>query len=213
MKKNYSDLLSSVLFFILGLILFTNPNAVVKFISYVLGGILIVVGLYKSVNYYIQDKRLGVVNRNEIAFGITAIVLGIIFIVLASAIEFLIRVVFGAWMIIEGLNKISRTFYTTDRTSKFYTLLVIGIVFIGAGIYVVMSSNLVLQIIGLFMVIYAIIDLVSFFIYNKNVKIKEDDEEENVKELNVIVQDNVVEAEVTEKKKKTKKEKTDKKKN
>ena len=76
-----------------------------------------------------------------------------------------------------------------------------------------MSSNLVLQIIGLFMVIYAIIDLVSFFIYNKNVKIKEDDEEENVKELNVIVQDNVVEAEVTEKKKKTKKEKTDKKKN
>lgn len=207
MKKN--SLLSSIIFFVLGIILFTRPDALVKFISYLFGGVLIVVGLYKSANYYIQDKRLGVVNRNEIAFGITAIVLGVIFIVLASAIEFLIRIVFGFWMILEGITKITNTFYTTDRSSKFYALMVTGFIFAAAGVYTIASSNLALKVIGLFMIIYGVMDFATYFINVEKSDVSSNIKEEIVKEISTMTNDEEVkEAEIVEEEKSKKKTKS-----
>ncbi len=207
MKKNGNNsLFSAIAFFVIGLILFLNPKAVINFISYCIGGILIIVGLYKVANYYIQDKRLGIVNRNEMAFGITAIVLGIVFIFLASAIELLLRFVVGGYLILSGLGKIMQTFYTTDRSNKFYALIVVGILFIGAGLYTVIESNLPLSIIGLFMLLYGLINFVSYFVY-KDLNI----DTENQREKSVVIEkEKVIETEVVEEdsdnKKETKKE-------
>jgi len=188
-KYSKTTLISGIVFFVLGIIIFLNPDLLVKVVSYGLGGLLILIGIYRTISYYIQDKRLGIVNRNEIAFGITAIVLGIVFIFLADAIELLLRFVVGGWLLIAGLNKIIKTFYTTDRNSKFYALLVIGIILIGIGLYIILVSNLALSIIGLFMMIYGLIDFISYFVY-KDKKLVED----------VIVQKTIVveEAEVVE---------------
>lgn len=180
MKNNgKTSLISGLVFFILGIVIFLNPETVVKFVSYCLGGLLIGLGLYKCFNYYIQDKRLGIVNRNEMAFGITAIILGVVFIFLADAIELLLRFVVGGWLIIAGLGKIAKTFYTTERDSKFYALLVVGVIFIGIGLYIVLVSNLALSIIGLFMMIYGLIDFISYFVYKE----KMEDTKQEVKTL------------------------------
>ncbi len=193
MKKNNFNLFSALAFFVFGLIIFIDPNAVVKFISYCIGGLLILVGVYKAANYYIQDKRLGVVNRNEMAFGITAIILGIVFIFLASAIELLLRIVVGGYLILMGIGRIAMTFYTTDRTSKFYALIVVGLLLIGGGVYLIAFSNLI-GIVGLFMMLYGLIDFVSYFVYkdknddkivDNNVR-KESKREEKVEEVELI---------------------------
>lgn len=187
MKNNKMPLITGILFTIVGIIVFFNPYIVVKFISYFFGGLLIAIGGYKTVNYYVQDKNLGVVNQNEIAFGITAIVLGLLFIFLAGTIEFLIRFIIGGWLVVAGISKLSNTFYTTDRTSKFYALIIIGFIYIGIGLYIILVSNLALSIIGLFMAIYGIIDLTSFFVYKdmkkdisklKEIKVQEAEVEE-----------------------------------
>lgn len=191
MKSNKISLITGVLFTVVGLVVFFKPDVVVKFISYFLGGLLIAVGAYKAVNYYIKDKNLGVVNQNEMAFGITAIVLGLLFIFLAGTIELLIRFIIGAWLIFAGISKISYTFYTTDRTKKFYSLLLVGIIYISIGLYIILVSNLALSIIGLFMAIYGIIDVVSFFI-SKDMKTDRTDDD-SIKKLPV------QEAEVVEK--------------
>jgi len=167
MKKKKMSLLTGLLFFILGIIVFINPEVLVKTISYGLGGVLILTGAYKTLNYYIQDTNLGIVNRNEIAFGVTAIFLGIIFIFLADAIELLLRLIVGGWMIISGLNKIFKTFYSTTRNSKFYSFFIVGTFLILVGLYIIFVSNLALSIIGLFMMIYGIIDFV-YCILSKN---------------------------------------------
>lgn len=168
-KSSKVSLISGLTFFVLGVIIFLNPEILVKVISYGLGGLLILIGIYKTANYYIQDKRLGVVNRNELAFGITAIILGIVFIFLADAIELLLRFIVGGWLVIAGFNKIISTFYTTDRNSKFYSLLIIGIILISIGLYIILVSNLALSIIGLFMMFYGIIDFISYFVYKNNI--------------------------------------------
>ena len=203
MKKNSKvSLISGIAFFILGLIIFLNPELLVKAISYGFGGLLILIGIYKSINYYIQDKRLGIVNRNEIAFGITAIILGIVFIFLADAIELLIRFIVGGWLVIAGLSKIVKTFYTTDRSSKFYALLIIGLILILIGLYIILVSNLALSIIGLFMMIYGIIDFISYFVYKPSVEVKMD-VEDNYIELSEEISNKdeiVIETEFIEKK-------------
>ena len=208
MKKNQKlSLISSIIFFLLGLVIFLNPETIVKFASYCLGGMLLALGIYKSINYYIQDKRLNIVNRNELAFGITAIVLGVVFIFLADAIELLLRFVVGGWLLIAGLSKIFQTFFTTDRNSKFYALIIVGIILIGIGLYIILISNLALSIIGLFMMLYGLIDFISYFIYKEKIT---DSIEENI----VVVEEaEVEEKEDVEEIKKDKKKNKDKKNN
>ena len=199
-KTSKVSLISGIVFFILGTIIFLNPELLVKVISYGLGGLLILIGIYKSCNYYIQDKRLGIVNRNEIAFGITAIILGIIFIFLADAIELLIRFIVGGWLVIVGISKIFTTFFTTDRDSKFYALIVIGIILILIGIYIILVANIALSIIGLFMMIYGLIDFISYFVYKNNVNVNPYKEDLEIEKNNKLIKDEkIIDAEFEEK--------------
>jgi len=209
-NNNKTSLISGLVFFILGIIIFLHPDTVVKFASYCLGGLLIGLGLYKIANYYIQDKRLGVVNRNEMAFGITAVVLGVLFIFLAGTLELLLRFIVGGWLVIAGLGKIGTTFYTTDRDSKFYALIVVGVIYIGIGLYIVLVSNLALSIVGLFMMIYGLTDFISYFVYRKKQEIIEEKIKEEIAEEFIDTKKNkdeiIIETEFEEKElKKTKK--------
>ncbi len=187
-KSNNYSLVSGIIFFVLGIILFTKPDVFIKAISYVFGGILILIGLYKILNYYIKDKNLKVVNRNEMAFGVTAVILGLVFIFLADAIELVLRFIIGGYLILIGIGKVMQTFYTTDRSSKFYALIVVGLVIVITGIYTIVNSNLPLKIIGLFMMIYGLIDFISFFIYKDMVSspaLKDQEKEDKKNDENI----------------------------
>lgn len=157
--------LNGIIFFVLGLIVFFNPDSIIQFVSYFLGGLLIGLGIYKCSSYYVQNKKTGIVNSNELYFGITVIVLGLVIILLSSAVELLFKLVIGIWLILSGISKIYSTFTSTDRSHKFYTLLIMGVIFIAAGLYTILVSNLAVKLIGLFMAIYGIIEFASFFVY------------------------------------------------
>ena len=75
-KQSALSLLSSIVFLIFGIVIFAEPDGVVKLMSNLFGIALIAMGAYRTINYLIQNKRLQVVNYNEIAFGVTAIVFG-----------------------------------------------------------------------------------------------------------------------------------------
>ncbi len=208
MKREKTSLIASLLFIIVGMIIFVKPDIVVKFTSYLCGGVFILVGIYKCINYYVKDKNLKVVNYYELAFGITAIVLGLLFILLASTIELLIRIFIGLYLILRGINYIMQTFYTTTRDKKFIALIVMGLIFIGIGLYIVIERNLVLSIVGLFMALYGLIDFISYFVYKDKENIDEKNDNNN-KEVRTIKNKEVVEEvefeQVKEKKKKGKK--------
>lgn len=180
-------LLSSIVFFILGMIIFVKPEMVVKVISYVIGGGLILVGVYSTISYIVNDRRLKVVNYNEIMFGITAIILGLLFILLAGAIELLLRIVVGVWVIMSGISRIYTSMIYPVRDARFYSLIIVGIILIGLGFYIVFYSNLAISIIGLFMMLYGLIDFISYFVYknaslevNKKINSKEDVKEAEI---------------------------------
>ena len=55
-KTGWTSLLSSIVFAILGIILITNPEGTVKFVSAILGIMFILAGAYKIISYYQVEK-------------------------------------------------------------------------------------------------------------------------------------------------------------
>ena len=77
------------------------------------------------------------------------------------------------------------TFYTNDRGTIFYSLLIMGVLFIASGIYTITTANLTFKLLGLIMIIYGIMDLVGYFVTKDKVvkaKPKEVEEAELIEE-------------------------------
>ena len=93
-----SSLLSSIIFFILGCVLFTNPGGIVEFIAYILGGVLIIVGIIDYLSYRKTYKNLNIANNSLLVTSIVLVILGIISIVCSGVIETVVRLIIGSWV-------------------------------------------------------------------------------------------------------------------
>ena len=82
--KSYSDVISliySIIFFILGAIIFTKPEVIILFISYVIGGIFAIIGLFKCIKNYLDIKKDNSISSKEVIAGILLIIIGLVFII------------------------------------------------------------------------------------------------------------------------------------
>lgn len=170
--KNYSNvtsLISAIIFFIIGSIIFTNPNSTVKFIAYVLGGCFIVIGLFKIINYANLKKKEQEVFIRDLSIGIIALISGLILVIFSNAVETLIRVLTGAWILFNGINLLVNSIKEKKNNDKSYnTLIVLSILMIIGGIYMILRNNLVFQMIGLCIMIYSIIEIIGYIYYSQN---------------------------------------------
>lgn len=168
--KNYSGvgvLISSIIFFILGAVMFTNPEAVVLVVSYVIGGLIIIFGIYKCIKNYVEVKKDNQTSSKEMVLGIVLVVIGLVFIFLANVIEALVRLVIGGWILFSGINRLSNVLMLDKKTSKFFVLLGISIVLILGGLYTILETNLAFKAIGIVLMIYSAIEIFGY-IFNKN---------------------------------------------
>lgn len=191
MKKNIriekSSIIISILFFLLGLILYIDFNKVINFVSYVLGTIIIGLGVYKLWSYYRKKLNNDLTDYNEFGFGVVDLILGILIIVLADAFTTILRFFVGGWVLLAGINRFVQAMsYNELKKNKFVSLLVMSIIVIGLGVYIILNKNS-LDIIGLLIMIYSVIEIIESIMFRTSIK------EEPVSE--------VIEAEVVEKKK------------
>lgn len=195
--KSYSSitsLISSIIFFILGAIMFTNPDAIVLFVSYVIGGLIIILGLFSCVKNYLDVKKDNTISSRGMVLGIVLIVIGLVFIFLAGVIEALVRLIIGGWILFSGIIRLINTLYLPKNTSKFWILLVLSLLLVSGGLYTILETNLAFKAIGIVLMIYAVIEIFGY-IFNK----KDPMEKETVKS-----KEKVVDAVLIEKKDKDK---------
>lgn len=167
--KNYSNiisLISSILFLILGAIMFTKPEAIILFISYVLGGIMIIIGLFKCIKNYLYVKKDNSISSSEMIMGIVLMVIGIVFIFLANVIEALVRLLIGGWILFSGINRLINALHLNKKTSRFIVFLSIAILLIITGLYTILEANLAFQTTGIVLMIYSFIEIFGY-IFNK----------------------------------------------
>ena len=160
-----SSLLSSIIFFILGCVFFTNPGGIVEFIAYILGGVLIIVGIIDYLSYRKTYKNLNIANNSLLVTSIVLVILGIISIVCSGVIETVVRLIIGSWVLYSG---IMRLIYTLNsKENSFTSRLIVSILLIICGLYIILKTNLVFKFIGLALIFYSILEIIGFISYTK----------------------------------------------
>ena len=162
-------ILESVIIGVFGALLIWNPQGILKTVFYVIGIFLIVKGVYHIVNYFAVHGKYDFYN-NDLLYGIIALVFGVIAVVLWEQLSGAIGIVVGAWMIYGSLVRLNTAIklHAAGVKEWFYVLL-LSLVMLALGIYMVVSVNAVLTVVGWIMIAAAVVGIVDDAIFIKNV--------------------------------------------
>lgn len=167
-KKDSFSIISAILFLILGILLISNPDGVVKFITYILGAIIIIAGIAKLIFY--KKNKEAINNTNNLTIGIVLIVIGFITMFLSSAITFAIKLILGGWLIYSGISKLVLSLKLREnKIETWYIPLISAIIMILCGLYTIIFVNIFGIASGIILVIYSIAEIIQFIIVPKNI--------------------------------------------
>ena len=171
-KVIWPSLLSSIFLLLLGLLLFFKSSETLVGISYLIGGILIALGVIAIISF-LRNKTRDVFVQLNIVYGVVSIVAGIFLVTVPEFIGSIIPIVVGIAVIISSSFKVQQALVLKNLDNRYFLpSLIMAILCLICGVVVLFNpftSALVLtQIIGLFMIIYAILDIINSFILRKS---------------------------------------------
>ncbi len=211
-----TTVISSLCLILLGFLLIFKAKDVMFFLSYVVGAILVALGTVSIIRFLRRAKNQEPTDL-EFAYGMISIILGIIVISHPQGIASIVPIILGIAIIINSANKLDYSMQLKAEKNKVWkTTMLIAIISTLCGIVLLFNpfaaAEAATKVIGAFIIIYAILDLVSAFTVRKTII----NISANVKELEIQDADVVEEEEETEEvkekkpaKKKNKKEKKD----
>ena len=206
MKKFFrSSLITSLFLIALGLLLIFQSDAVIYSISYIIGGILIALGVLGIIKF-VQGTNKEQQTELDIVYGILSVILGIVVIKNPQAIASIIPTILGISIVINSATKLQYAFELKANGNNLWkSTMVISIISTLCGIVLIFNPFKALtsftKIVGIFIVIYAVLDMISTFTIKRNVKIFQKTMKEEITEA-VVVKEEVDE---TEEEKTTKK--------
>lgn len=170
-KMFISSILSSAVLLVIGLLLFIRPEGTLSLISYTIGGILVIIGTNSLINYY-RGKEY--VSKFELVYGVLGVLGGFVLILNPKAIVSLIPFILGVWIVISSLSKLKYSMNVTSKKNKAGIIsLAITILTLILGIVLIFNpfsgAVFITKMIGLFLFVYAILDIVQSSIIKKDV--------------------------------------------
>ena len=171
-KVIWPSLISSIFLLLLGLLLFFKSGATLIGISYLVGGVLIALGVIAIINF-LRNRSKDIFVELNIVYGIVSIVAGIFLVTVPEFIGSIIPIVVGIAVIISSSFKIQQALVLKNLGSKYFApSIIMAISCLICGVVILFnpftSAVVVTQIIGLFMIIYAVLDIINSFILKKS---------------------------------------------
>jgi len=185
-KTSYKmSMIYSIVFILIGLLLFLDPAGFVELISYMIGMLLLIIGTNNVLNY--SRNRDLAVNKTLLVVGVILFIVGIFLIVKPTFIGKIVPSIIGVCLIIKAIEKLMYLSYISDKNSEQYMIsLISGIIIMIAGIFLLFNplsgTLIVTQIIGVIIVVYSVMDIIekikykNMFNNKKNEKVKIIDE-------------------------------------
>lgn len=182
-KITLNNLVYSLLFLVFGIILLTSTEDLISIVSKVIGIVLIIGGIVKSIIYIYMKGKLGEYKFSELAIGLLIIFCGVLLIICSSALSFAIRTVVGIWTLFAGINRIilAISVKSVDNTG-FKMYLSTSIIMILVGILLI--SGLFDQIIGILIIIYSITEIIDYIYFKSKSKNYEPDLKDDLSQKN-----------------------------
>lgn len=191
-----TNLISSLFFLVLGIFMIKTDEGIVSIISKVVGALLIVVGIVKSIKYIYLKGKLGEYDIKELIFGIVIACVGVLFILFSSAFDYALSVIVGIWTLFAGINRLILALSIRNENKiGFRMYLSSSIVMILMGI--ILTSYLFNDFLGIFIIIYAISEIVDY-IYSRYHEKKNNKDNSIVKKQKKIKNEKVIDAIIEE---------------
>ncbi len=166
-RTNWTDIVISILFVILGVLLIIKPSEMVSVISILLGMVLFIIGFLKLVDYFTSKDK----EDYLLTFALVAAVLGVIVLYCSDVITGIFRVLLGIWIIVSGIKNFQTSLVWKEVKSSLWTITVVcALLMIVAGIVILVSNTLAIRMVGIAIVIYAILDIVARSIFMKKIQ-------------------------------------------
>lgn len=176
MKKFFrSSIITSVVLLVLGLLLFFQSEATIVVISYVIGGILVALGVLAIIKF-IQGTNKEGKNELEIVYGVVTVILGILIIKNPEAIASVIPLILGVAIVISSATKLQYAFELRANKNKLWkATMLVSIISTLCGVILLFNpfkgAVVFTKVVGMFIIIYALLDIISTFTIKRNVKI------------------------------------------
>lgn len=203
-----STILTSVILMILGLLLIFESETTIVSISYIIGTVLITIGALTIINF-IRKYQNNIKGSLDIIYGTVTTILGILVITNPHAIASVIPFVVGIGIIVNSASKLQSALELKQTDNKLWkTTMIISIISAICGVILLFNpfagAVLFTRIVGIFITIYAILDIISTITIRKNVNDIHNAIEASIIEADVIDDDTKKKRKGKRKDKKTK---------
>ena len=208
LKKFFaSSLVTSITLLLLGLLLIFQSEITIISISYIIGGILIALGILGIIKF-IKDLNNEYKEELNIVYGVVTIILGILVIKNPHAIASILPIVIGIGIIINSATKLQYAFeLKAINNSLWKSTLIISIIGVILLFNPFKGAVFLTKIVGILIALYAILDIISTFSIRNNVREIHKTLEETIKDADVIEEKE--DKKETKDKKKSKKRKSE----
>jgi len=174
--KSYSSqtsLLSSILFFIFGAILWKTADDLLNVVSIIIGTILAISATVSLIIYFVQSRN-GIPKKGNLIYGIIAIIIAAIFIFCSDVVEQAIRFIIGGWILLTGIIRLITVLSMNKKDKTFFQLLIVAALLIFVCIYTIVKDLFGLDYIGIIIMVYSAIEIIGYILYSKDKPQKED---------------------------------------
>lgn len=201
-----STIITSIILMILGLLLIFESETTIVSISYIIGTVLITIGALTIINF-IRKYQNNIKSSLDIIYGTVTTILGILVITNPHAIASIIPLIVGIGIIINSASKLQSALELKQNDNKLWkATMIISIISAICGVVLLFNpfegAVIFTRIVGIFITIYAILDIISTITIRKNVN-----------DIHNVIEASIIEADVIDDndKKKRKNKRKDKK--
>ena len=189
-----SSIATSIFLIILGILLVFQSEMTIMAISYVIGGILVAIGALALIRYIKKAADKESTSELDIIYGIVTIIFGVIIIQNYQALSSIIPIVLGVTIIVSSVGKLNYAFQLkADDNQLWKTTMIISIISTICGVVLLFNPFSaaigIMKIIGIFIIVYAILDLVSTIAIKSSVTKIYDAVEETIVDAEIIEDD------------------------
>ena len=171
-RTTTSIIISSVIAFILGLIMAVVPNVSLQAMSIVIGIFMIMYGVALMVldfmAHHVYIPFYGIMS------GLLSIIAGIILIAMPNVLSVVFAIALGIWIILSSVNVISISLTVRGKVQNWYLWLLLGIIDLICGVIILFnpfaSSISIVVLGGIIIMVHSVITIVDMIMIKNDAK-------------------------------------------
>lgn len=168
-KAGWFSIIVAIIYIILGIILIANPGAALDVVAIVTGIIFLIVGIIKVIDYFVLQGNYDFYNY-ELIHGLVAFIIGIIILAYARQVSSIFVILLGIWITYSGLMNLTLSMKLhVNKIKTWIVVFILSLIMMIGGIYIIVAPEIVMVLIGVFLIGYAVIELVENYIFIINV--------------------------------------------